>query len=190
MANLSNSFLSGSSLLIKIDGHTVAYAANLSFTDDVTTIPVGSIGSYSYDALEPTQYAARGSFAVTRYTREALAAIQNLGKASAIRANLSQKQMDPATGDGNSILVARHFNPQNLLLHTTFDIEVYFRGSQLNNDSNTLAYVCKDCRLTSYSIGFTPGSLTSEQAGFICLRVEDQLSLASSGNTNIVTIVE
>jgi hypothetical protein len=168
MANQIASFASGSVLKIIIDGSTMAYATNLSFSDDVSHAAVGGIGSFSYDALEPLQYLARGSFSLMRHSQKATALLSSLPE--------RMKQGGVGEADGNSMLKGNSFNPSQLLLSKTFDINVYEKGA--NDTLTDSVFTIHDCRLTSYSITFTPGQTVSENIGFICLRVQDHLTQA------------
>jgi hypothetical protein len=168
----------------------VAHITNLSFSEDVSTGAVGGIGSYSYDAIEPLQYAARGSFSITRYTKEALKAIYDgadkqfapgrVNGKDQLFQGFSSLVVDQSSGaDGNSILTKVSFSPAHLMLSRAFDIIVTERGS--SGVGQNKIFSCIDCRLVSYSIGFTPGALVSENIGFICIRIEDSTALGASG---------
>jgi hypothetical protein len=184
MAGMIPSFLSSSKLVIRIGDIQLAYGSNLSFNHRMAVAPVGGIGSYNADALEPLQYTAGGSFAVTVYNSEAITALKNA-------ANAPGRVLNPASSpgtngrDGNSMLLANNFSPAILMLSETFDIDVYERvgaGITINNINTTApsldnvqaVYVLHDCRLTSYSITFTPGSLVQENIGFLCISIEDK----------------
>jgi len=194
MANLIPSFANGSALKITVDDITIAYATNLSFSDDVTHAGVGGVGSYSYDALEPVQYAARGGFSVTHYSKAAMTAIaggNDLSAASNAPARSSGNNSVNG-GDGNSFLVANSFNPVALLASRTFDIQVWQTGTpsidangKIIVGSEVIIFTCKDCRLTSYGLSFTPGTLVAEQIGFICIQVVDEQVLKD--NTFVTT---
>jgi len=189
MANLIPSFANGSALKITVDDKIIAYATNLSFSDDVTHAGVGGVGSYSYDALEPVQYAARGGFSVTHYSKAAMTAIVGGNALSADKASNAPTRSSGNNsvngGDGNSFLVANSFNPINLLTSRTFDIQVYQGAADATTGvrspaKDSLVFTCKDCRLTSYGLSFTPGTLVAEQIGFICIQVVDNQVLKDS----------
>jgi hypothetical protein len=193
MAGQIPSFASGSNLAIQIGGLHLAYGTNLSWSDDVAHAAVGGIGSYSYDALEPLQYLARGSFSLVRYSTEVRNLLSGQAPFGAAPAR-SALGASPTTGtDGNSMLRPGSFNPASLLLSRTFDIVVYERGykagvnpagtgSTLTNSADTLnkVFTLSDCRLTSYSITFTPGQLVTENLGFICILVTDAATQPST----------
>jgi hypothetical protein len=170
MAGLLPSFQSGSNLYIYIGDILIAYGTNLNLSRDMTNVGVGGIGSYSYDAIEPTAYAARGSFSVTRYSSLAKDAIT--AKTVAPAGTLPGRSASLPQTDGNSMLHPSQFNPINLIVSKTFDIKVFERNSQTGATGN-LIYTAKDCRMNGYSIGFTPGSLVTENISFRCLRIED-----------------
>ena len=181
MANILPSFASGSNSVIVVDGITLAYATNLSFTDDMSHAAVGGIGSYSYDTIEPTQYAVRGNITIMQYSAAAVA------EASAIAtlSPTSDKKGSTVTGtparmggvNGNSFLVSKYFSPVMLLLQQTFDIDVYERQVDKatgNLEKSTSAiFQIQNCRLNSYNLTFTPGSLISENLTFSALGLID-----------------
>lgn len=175
MAGQIASFASGSNLAIKIGDVNMAFATNLSWSDDVAHAAVGGIGAFDYQALEPLQYLARGSFTLTRYGSQAHNAITSNGKGTPAR---SVAGVPPTAagngGDGNSMLRGPHFNPSKLLLSRTFDIDVYERAS--DGSYGTKIFTVHDCRMTNYSITFTPGQLVSENIAFMCIRVQDTLT--------------
>lgn len=171
MAGLLPSFLSGSSLLIYIGNTQVAYGTNLSISQDMTQAGVGGIGSFSYDAIEPLMYSCRGSFTLTRYSNLSAEAAQQKTAAPAgtipSRASVSAL----ASGvDGNSLLHPSQFNPLLLIVAKTFDIKVFARNS-ITGATGDLTFTVQNARLGGYSLGFTPGSLTSESITFRALRV-------------------
>jgi hypothetical protein len=173
MAGLIPSFASGSTLVIQVGKTRVAYATNLTFVDDVTHAPIGGIGSYSYDSLEPTQYLARGSFTMQRYSKPAydanVSTDTNKGNQNPARSSVSA-----GVPDGNSMLWGSQFNPSGLLLGKTFDILVYEKSTNGTYMDDPL-FTIKDCRLTGYSISFTPGQTVSENLNFMAILIQDNI---------------
>ena len=189
MANILPSFASGSNSVIVVDGITLAYATNLSFTDDMSHAAVGGIGSYSYDTIEPTQYAVRGNITIMQYSAAAVA------EASAIAtlSPTSDKKVSTVTGtparmgdvNGNSFLVSKYFSPVMLLLQQTFDIVVYEREAKdtANLQLGAAIFKIQSCRLNSYNLTFTPGSLISENVTFSALGLIDLVAQKSVATT-------
>lgn len=187
MSNVLPSFASGGNLAIKIGDQFIAYATNLSISRDMAHAGVGGIGSYSYDALEPLQFAARGSFSITRYTQDAMNSIK-AGTVPGGPTGMAPKRTNEALStrsNGNSFLTAASFSPVNLMLSRTFDIQIYERFGPSLGELKMMGRAI-DCRLTSYSIGFTPGSLVAENIGFICIDYQDQ-DLGITFNPDTVT---
>jgi len=179
MANQVPSFLASSKLIIKVAGKTVAYAQNLSFSDDMSVFPVGGIGSINNHALEPSMYMGRGQMTITNYSD----VINDELSITTRPGNINSYKKSASDGDGNSMLRNYFLNPIMLLLCTTFDIDVYERlysedinNTQSFNDYGALVYRLEDCRINRYNIGWNVGSKVNETVGFVCLSVLDKSS--------------
>jgi hypothetical protein len=175
MAGQISSFLNGSMLVITIGKVTLAYCQSLSFNQNMNLTPVGGIGAFSSHALEPVQFAAGGSMRVVRWTSEEWTQIG----ANAAPDNLPSSTLGKDFTSGNGVIDINHFNPVNLLLSATFDIEVYGRQEGANPNALSKIYTLNDCRLTNYSFSFQPGSLLFEDMSFVCLQVQDETSVTS-----------
>lgn len=197
MAGLLPSFLSSAQLEIHVGDDVLAYAQSLSFQDNMTNVPVGGIGAYSFHALEPVAYAGSGSLVITHYSKKVHDAIKSMPSdlgtmPSNVLANgiVSTPDTSPEQyRDGNSLLVSEFFNPVNLIMSRTFDVNIYERmvtrtANKLGltvpvtstTSGNTLPgpmYTLKNCRMTSFRLSFTPGSLVQQIVTFICMAVLD-----------------
>jgi hypothetical protein len=188
--NLLPSILSGSQLQIRIGGLNLAYAQTLTFTHDMTLIPVGGIGSITNHTLEPVRYLARGSLAITQYSDAILTAVKGLNTANPpVPANMintaPQQSADSSLGgqtkdgfSGNSLLRSTFFNPVMLLLSATVDIDVFERKVPTTGlqavESGALLYTIEGVRFNSYNLRFSPSSLVTENLGFLGMRVVDR----------------
>jgi hypothetical protein len=178
MANMTNTILNGSMLMIRIGKLNFAYVQSLNFSERMTNAAVGGMGSGSYQTLEPTQYMASGSMTITRYSTQLIKAVAGAGFTKV--GNLDKARIS-AKNDGNSLLDNTQFNPLNLLISSTFDIDVYVKktltgGSATANATGyteELLYTIKNCRLTNYSMAFAPGQLLNETVQYVCLGIED-----------------
>lgn len=168
MTNQLPAMQSGSTLVIKIDGVTLAYAQSMAFSDRMATAPVGGIGSFSYDALEPLQYSASGSMVITQYSKAAFDAI---GKITSTPNPTTPGRVNSVPT--NTMLRAKWFSPVTLMVSKTFDLDVYNRVDAADPQKLELVYKLEDCRMNSYSMTFTPGSIVQENIGYLCLRVID-----------------
>lgn len=178
MSGLLPSFLSAAQLEVRIGNTVLAYCQNMSWTDDMTTVPVGGIGSYSFHSLEPVGYIGRGSMTITHYSSAIFNVLKSIS--NALPENLRGTQTQEGR-DGNSLLVQEFFNPVQLLISRTFDINIYERsftrdstsGEIQANSTSRILWTLKDCRMTNLSLTFTPGSLINQVASFLCLSVID-----------------
>lgn len=183
MSGFIPSFLNGSKVSIRVGDKVVAYAQNVSISDDMQVNPVGQIGAYNIQALEPTGYLARGTLTITHYSNLVLNKLKeadaNLNNAPA---NVRQTDTSAtAAQDGNSLLIRDFFSPANLLLSRTVNIDFFERKSdsfetsgaeagKLNIDNfgdESPIYRMENARFTNYSTSFSPGSLVQETFAFI-----------------------
>lgn len=181
------SFLNGSLLVVKINNVTLAYCQSISFNQNMNLVPVGGLGAYSNHALEPVQFAAGGNMRVTRWTTEEWNEVTSTGVPENL-ASTSGGKISKDFTSGNGLIDKNHFNPVNLLLSATFDIDVYGRESSGSSNLSTKPlYKLKDCRLTNYAFSFQPGSLLYEDMSFVCLQVEENDSDAVVDNPTTST---
>jgi len=183
MAGQISSFAKGSDLVIKIGDVNIAFCQSLSFSRNVTNIPIMSIGSYGPSALEPVDFSASGSLQITRYSTAILTPKDTkvfnrtaLELPAVLPPKVRGAVLDTKFRDGNSLVSSIDFNPQLMLISQTFDIAVYERqlGTDLEmNNTAKLMYTLKDCRATSYSFSFAPGQLLVENFSFVCRNVID-----------------
>lgn len=186
MAGFIPSFLNGSKVAIRIGTKVIAFAQNVSISDDMQVQPVGGIGSYSYQSLEPTGYMARGSLTLTHYSNLVLNALN--ANSHNIPASLQTVAADAASNsaaDGNSLLMAEFFSPARLLLSRSVDLDFYerqpsaidtiqdFGFAGADGTGISPIYRLQNVRFTNYSIGFTPGSLVQESYQFLATGLLD-----------------
>ena len=105
-------FVSGANARVKLDGLTLAYCTDMSYTVDMATVPIEAIGSYEVKSYEPIAYAVSGNFSVIRYTSKIT---PTKGKASG----------NPAEELGSDNKVALHLDPGRVLTSSTFDMEIF-----------------------------------------------------------------
>jgi hypothetical protein len=68
----------------------------------------------------------------------------------------------------NPLLVNNNFNPVNLIVSKTFDITV---NQKNGSGKSEIKYVLKDCRLTNYSLSFSPNQLIMPSIDYVCQQV-------------------
>lgn len=188
MSNLLPSFIKGADLVLRIGDIEIANCVGLSFRDAMNNALVYGMGSYSPRALEPLSYAASGSLTITRYSD---AVIQNArvaarptapGPAGTLQTAAGQlpdgvRGTSGSTRDGNSLAELQYFSPAQLLLSSTFDIDVYVRANVGDTYQSAEAglrklWTLKDCRFNNLSWSFAPGQLLNESYSFVITSVE------------------
>jgi hypothetical protein len=169
MAGQIAAFQNGSMLVIKIGNVTLAYCQSLSFNQNVSLTAVSGIGAFSASALEPVQFSSGGSMRVVRWTKE----LYDAAGTDRTPDNITSNTLSPDFTSGNGVVDVNHFNPVQLLLSATFDIDVFGRQDTTGNADLIPIYKLKDCRLTNYSFSFQPGSLLFEDMSFVCTQVQD-----------------
>lgn len=176
MAGQIAAFQNGSMLVIKIGNVTLAYCQSLSFNQNVSLTAVSGIGAFSASALEPTSFSAGGSMRVVRWTKELFdGAKPAYDGQKPTPDNIPSNKISDDFSSGNGLIDTNHFNPIQLLLSATFDIDVYARTTTASAVVDQLKPVYKltNCRLTNYSFSFQPGSLLFEDMSFVCTQVQD-----------------
>jgi hypothetical protein len=157
MSGQIGSFLNGAILVIKIGDTNIAYAQSVNFSDNMSVQPVGGIGSFSYNNLEPLMYTARGSLQITSYFCDK--------DATNLPANIKPGHTR------NGLMVKNQFNPILAILSTTFDIDVLVKTGK--GDETKTLYRLKNCRLSNFNMSFSPGQLLSESVDYVCLQIQD-----------------
>jgi hypothetical protein len=143
VANKKPFFITGSNCKIKVNGVTIAYATDLSYSVSIGHIPVKILGIYESDTIEPVSYSVTGSFTVIRYVDGASNYIGKMegsngyGNGVGSFADSSQfTRPDLLRSDGKADQSA---NPAKLGDATGFDIEIYQKIVKKSSDSNLIS---------------------------------------------------
>jgi len=177
MAGIKPTFMVGARAKIKIDEKTLAFATNVSYTVDVAHVPVEVLGSYEVVAYEPVGYRVNGTLTVVRYT-----------------ANGNTTRVDETVGEGNSVFkmgsaanAARApaaFNPGNLILSETFQIDVYDRRDGTKTNDGQKFVTISDARFERRSGGINAKGLLEEQYSFNGILMHDDAATVTKSGPN------
>jgi hypothetical protein len=177
MAGIKSTFVVGARAKVKIDSKTLAFATNVNYTVDVAHIPVEVLGAYEVVAYEPVGYRVNGTLTIVRYT-----------------ANGNTTRTDGANADGNSVFkmgdsanAARApaaFNPGNLILSETFEIEVYDRRDGTKANDGQKFVTIHDARFERRSGGLNAKGLLEEQYSFNGILMHDDAATVSKSGPN------
>ena len=187
MAGQVSSFLHGASCILRIGDVRIAYAQSLNVQARMDNTAIVGIGSAGPLALEPVMHGCTYSMQITRYTTtivkgDSVGGVPDrTAQAHSLPENLQGVKLE-AGRDGNSVIDQASFNPQLLLLSTTFDIDVYERLQSATGGQGAegaLLYRLVDCRLSNYSFSFQPGQLLIENVSGVARFLEDSAAIAN-----------
>jgi len=136
-------FPTGKNCKIKVNGVTLAYAVDLSYTVSIPHATPKTLGTYEANSLEPMSYNVTGRFTIVRYTE---GAVKRLSANNLVAPNGSNNDGNGIgswtvnrSGSGRDILsrtvgnfsndgkAQASLDPSQLQEALTFDIEVYQR---------------------------------------------------------------
>lgn len=115
MADIKPSFITGASAKITVGGKTFAYAADVSYSVAVDTIPIETMGRYEAVTNEPVNYSVAGELSIVRYTNVASGSTGN-------------NPFGTADGTGNGVKASGlqgFFDPASILASKSVDIVIY-----------------------------------------------------------------
>lgn len=174
------SFLTGANAKVKIGSITIAYAQDVSYRVNISTIPVEAMGRYEVISNEPIAYNVEGSLSIIRYTAAAGAA-GAAGAAAKGNGIGNWKTNNDQNGDAQ-------FNPKDLLISKTFDLQVF----QKQNDGTVMAsehgaaIKLIDCRFTSKGGSVNKRGILTEQFTFNAILVQDDsFTVSRSGGSDV-----
>lgn len=177
-------FITGANAKLKVDGKTMAYAQDVSYSVSIDTIPIETMGRYEAVTNEPVNYSVAGEFAIVRYTAAAVTAAVGID-GSATGGN----GLGNIKGTANPThTLSSHVNPGKLLESITWDLEVYQKGAGAGTNAPVIKV--KDCRITRKSGGLNKRGILVERISFVGLLHEDEsmtgtLAVSTSGDTDL-----
>lgn len=152
-------FVSGANAKIQIFGKTLAYCQDVSYSVDVTSIPIESMGKYEVHSYEPVAYSIQGTFSIIRYTKRA--------KASSIDASSDQSDGNAPERIGG---MGKHLDPARLLESETFDMIITEKTSE--SEANAV-YSIHDCRIVRRSMTLNKRGVMTDSYQFMGIRGTD-----------------
>jgi len=186
MAGKKPSFITGANAKIKVGGKTFAYAADVSYSMSVDTIPVETMGRYEAVTNEPVNYSVAGELSVVRYT--SIAKANNIPGTNTGGNGLGK--VDYTTG-GNA---SNEINPGNILFSQTWDLSVFQKEQAAATAGGGTAQVTesvefitiKDCRFIRKTSSLNKRGLLVDRLAFVgILADDDSFDASSSGDIDL-----
>ena len=193
MAKLSPFFLTGANAKIKLDGKTIAFATDFSYSVVVEHATPQLLGMYEVANVEPLVYKVTGTLTIIRYTKNMKDFMEAHGRTTP--PGVSNKgngigAMGPTWGNKwgsrfdqfmHSGHVNKSLDPSQMKDAMKFDIEVYQKSF---DDTDPLqAFVrLRDCRITRIDGGVTKRGMATEKIQFQAIYLDqDSFEAAMSG---------
>ena len=196
-------FLTGANAKIKLNGLTVAFATDMSYTIDVKHAAPRLLGMYEPSSVEPLSYDVSGSFTVIRYIKGMAGAVaqvpdgvsphgngiggytrapKDFNENTKAKLDELKKTFSPTNiNDGRADL---SFDPKSLDVGFRFDIEIYQKYQDTASNTTQLKRVAiiRDCRLTRSDFQLAKRSTAIQRFMFMGIYVdEDSFSTGMSG---------
>jgi len=181
MAGKKPIFITGANAKLKVNGKTMAYAQDVSYTVAVDTIPVETMGRYEAVTNEPVNYSVAGEFAIVRYTRAAKAASAGIENGATNGNGLGQ-----ISGSAANSNMSSNINPSEMLTSQSWDLEVYQKGAGADVNESLPVIKVKDCRITRKSGGLNKRGILVERISFVgVLHEDDSFTVGKSGDSDL-----
>lgn len=190
MAGTKPFFLTGANAKIRVNGKTLAYVTNLSYSVNINHASPIVLGMYEPSSVEPLSYKVTGSFTVARYIAD-------------IQTDVGGKSPNGTSERGNGIghwgpdstlgkfgagfdikkgidgRAYENMDPSKMNKATTFEIEIFqkFDGGQ-----RSVAKV-RDARITRADFNLAKKAVASQTFNFTAIYADEDSFLADfSGN--------
>lgn len=178
MSGVKPFFLTGANAKIRVNGKTLAYCTNVSYSVVVAHATPQVLGMYEASSVEPLSYMVTGQFSVIRYIADA---VKEINKPHPSGVN------ETGNGIGNwgtddlrsskSLVDGRAFenlNPRKLKFATTFVMEIY----QKTGGKNISVARIRDIRITKADFSLAKRSPATQTFAFSAIYVDEDSFLA------------
>ena len=138
MSGVRPFFLTGANAKIKLNGKTLAFCTDLSYSIEILHSTPKVLGMYEGSSVEPLGYTVSGSFTVIRYAKDIKGAVHANPPAGTAENDAGNgvgnwgnawgglgSSLIEAAGIGNGGRADEAMNPSKMAGGTTFDIQVY-----------------------------------------------------------------
>jgi hypothetical protein len=190
MAGTKPFFLTGANAKIQVNGVTLAFATNVSYSVTINHATPTVLGMYEPSSVEPLSYAVSGSFSVIRYVADITSDIKDKDPAGVSRRgngvgsfgkeSISEKLKEAFNIKKPDGRAYDNLNPGSLNKGTTFNIEIYQKTGK--GDQRSVARI-RDARITKADFSLSSKSAATQSFSFTALYVDEDTFLADfSGN--------
>jgi len=191
MANVAPFFVTGANCKLKVNGVTLAFATNLSYTVSIPHARAKMLGSYEANSFDPLSYDVNGSFTIIRYISDLKDKLESLGIASpdgldnlgngvgSWSKNKQQNSIASTFGYGADGRADRSLTPSALQDAVTFDIEIY---QNLPNGESFGVSRLRNVRITQMGAQLSKRSNMMQTFQFIAQFLDEDSFIADSSS--------
>jgi len=184
MSGTAPFFVTGASAKIKINGKTLAFCSDVSYTVQIITQAPKVLGYYESISVEPLGYNVSGSFTLIRYVKNA---VGNIGTLSGTvnSGNGAKNWNNEGVGANTSNDIQT--NPADLENATTFDLEIYQKievkhGPDTSGGDVLGVAKIRGCRITQADFIMSKKTVATQKFTFIAqFADEDSFTALQSG---------
>ena len=196
MAGQSPFFLTGANAKIKLDGKTIAFATDFSYSVQVVHATPQLLGMYEVANVEPMAYRVTGSMTVIRYAANMKGFVEDDGRVAPSGVNEKGNgigALEPGGLTGvvkstigvsmNSGMAYHSLDPSKLQNAMKFDVELYQKGQRSDGTTSSQAFArLRDCRIIRVDGGVNKNGMAQEQLQFQAIYLDqDSFEAAMSG---------
>ena len=192
MSGVSPFFITGANALVKLNGKTMAFCTDLSYSVVILTQTPKVLGMYEGSSVEPLGYSVSGSFSLIRYAKGAEAAVPGGVPNGAVSndagngvGNWGNMWGGGALGNIPSVVgvpfsgsdgrANEALNPSTFQNGSTFDIQVY----QKTANGNIGVVNIRSVRVTQADFNLTKKNAAQQRFNFVALYADEDSFVAS-----------
>jgi hypothetical protein len=191
MARLAPFFVTGASCKIKVNGVTLAYATNFSYSVSIPHARPKNLGSYESSSLDPLSYDVSGSFDVVRYVdglKGKMAAlgysvpdgVSDLGNGIGSWSSSAGKAPSIKNISSNDGRANESLDPSRLQDAITFDIEIY---QKLPDGNLTGIARVRNARITAMGASLTKRGTMIQSFQFAAQYLDEDSFIADASSS-------
>lgn len=186
MAGIKPFFVNGANAKIKVNGKTLAFCTDVSYSVQVLTQTPKILGMYEGSSVEPLGYTVSGSFAVIRYVKDVKDATKStVNGATQNDAGNGVGNWGSAWGRGSAGLSKLGFgndgradealDPSRFDQGTTFDVQIF---QKIPNDDAIGVANIRNARITQADFSLSKKGVAIQRFNFVALYADEDSFVA------------
>jgi hypothetical protein len=192
MSGLSPFFITGANAKVVLNGKTLAFCTDLSYSVQILTQTPKVLGMYEGTSVEPLGYSVSGSFTLIRYAKGAEAnapgalpfgvtsndAGNSIGNWGSVWGNGALGNIPSIIGvpfSGTDGRANEALDPSTFKTGTTFDIQVY----QKTTEGNIGVANLRNVRITQADFNITKKGAAQQRFNFVALYADEDAAVAN-----------